>query len=56
MLFLAHLIVDTNQILTIEKGCRIYVHADAPLIINGTIQVNGEKDSTRPRIFSGRQA
>ncbi len=42
------LLVDTNATLTIEKGCRIYLHADAPLIIDGTLQVNGEKyDSTR---------
>lgn len=40
--------VDTNATLTIEKGTRIYLHADAPLIIDGTLKVNGEKfDSTR---------
>jgi hypothetical protein len=39
--------------LTIDKGVRIYVHADAPLIIDGTLKVMGEKyDSTRV-IFSG---
>jgi hypothetical protein len=42
------LTVDTNAVLTIEKGCRIYLHADAPLIVDGTLKVNGEKyDSTR---------
>lgn len=42
------LLVDTNAVLTIEKGCKIYCHADAPLIIDGTLQVFGEKyDSTR---------
>jgi hypothetical protein len=42
------LLVDTNATLTIEKGCRIYLHADAPIIIEGTLQINGEKyDSTR---------
>lgn len=47
------LIVDTNATLTINKGCRIYCHADAPFIVNGTLQVNGEKyDSTRV-IFTG---
>src|SRR5688572_840497 len=40
--------VDTNAILTIEKGCRIFLHADAPFIVDGTLKVNGEKyDSTR---------
>jgi hypothetical protein len=42
---LGSLIVDSNKILTIDKGCRIYVHADAPIIIDGTLQVNGQKDS-----------
>ena len=45
--------VDTNATLTIEKGCRIYLHADAPLFVDGTLKVNGEKyDSTRV-YFSG---
>lgn len=45
--------VDTNVILTIEKGTKIYVHADAPLIIDGSLQINGEKyDSTRV-VFGG---
>lgn len=50
---LGRLTVDTNATLTINKGCKIYVHADAPIIINGTLQVNGEKfDSTRV-VFTG---
>ena len=50
---LGGIIVDTNATLTINKGCRIYSHADAPFIVNGTLKVNGEKfDSTRV-IFSG---
>jgi hypothetical protein len=40
--------VDTTALLTIQKGCRIYLHADAPLLVDGSLQVNGEKyDSTR---------
>lgn len=40
--------VDTDAVLTIEKGTRIYLHADAPFIVDGTLKVNGEKsDSTR---------
>ncbi len=50
---LGGLLVDTNITLTIEKGCRIYVHADAPIVIDGTLITNGEKyDSTRV-IFRG---
>jgi len=40
--------VDTTASLTIQKGCKIYLHADAPLLVDGSLQVNGEKyDSTR---------
>jgi hypothetical protein len=50
---LGGLTVDTNATLTIDKGCRIYMHADAPFIVNGTLEVNGEKyDSTRV-VFAG---
>ncbi|MFM9908898.1 MAG: hypothetical protein ACKVOW_06105 [Chitinophagaceae bacterium] len=45
--------VDTNVTLTIEKGTRVYLHADAPFLVDGTLKINGEKyDSTRV-IFSG---
>jgi hypothetical protein len=45
---LGSLTVDSSFTLNIQKGCRIYVHADAPIIINGSLKVNGEKyDSTR---------
>ena len=50
---LGYLLVDANQTLTIEKGCRIYVHADAPLVINGTIRANGGKDSADRVYFRG---
>jgi hypothetical protein len=33
--------VDTNVTLTIDPGVRIYLHADAPLVIDGSLQVNG---------------
>jgi hypothetical protein len=50
---LGRLTVDTTATLTINEGCRIYVHADAPIIINGTLQVNGKAwDSTRV-VFAG---
>lgn len=45
--------VDTTASLTIPKGTRIYLHADAPFIVDGTLIANGEKyDSTRI-IFRG---
>lgn len=40
--------VDTNVSLTIQQGCRIYLHADAPFLVDGTLKTTGEKyDSTK---------
>ena len=50
---LGSLLVNTNQTLTINKGCRIYVHADAPVVVNGTLLVNGLKDTTDRVYFRG---
>jgi hypothetical protein len=45
--------VDTTATLTIQKGARVYLHADAPFIVDGTLHITGEKyDSTRV-IFRG---
>ncbi|HUR12515.1 MAG TPA: choice-of-anchor Q domain-containing protein [Flavitalea sp.] len=47
------LLVNPNITLTIEAGCRIHVHADAPIFIDGTLVVNGNTpDSTRV-LFTG---
>ncbi|HEX8356907.1 MAG TPA: choice-of-anchor Q domain-containing protein [Segetibacter sp.] len=46
-------LVDSNATLTINKGCRIYSHANAPFIVNGTLQVNGEADETSRVVFRG---
>jgi len=45
--------IEAGKKLTIEKGCRIYLHADAPVIVDGTLQVNGEKDSADRVYFQG---
>jgi hypothetical protein len=42
---LGSLTVDPNKKLTINKGCRIYVHADAPILVDGTLEINGAKDT-----------
>ena len=41
---LGSLLINANQTLTINKGCRIYVHADAPIIVDGTLQANGQRN------------
>jgi len=43
--------IDTTASLTIQQGCRIYAHADAPFIVDGTLIVNGTK--TGNVIFTG---
>lgn len=50
---LGYLHVQSNKTLTINKGCRIYIHADAPFVIDGTIQVNGLKDTIDRVYFTG---
>jgi hypothetical protein len=50
---LGYLYVNTNATLTIEKGCKVYVHADAPLIIDGTLLVNGLSDTADRVYFQG---
>ncbi|MCX6318438.1 MAG: hypothetical protein NTW29_14195 [Bacteroidetes bacterium] len=50
---LGSLQVNANTQLTINKGCRIYIHADAPIVINGTLQVNGLKDTIDRVYFRG---
>jgi len=50
---LGSLLINNNQTLTINKGCRIYVHADAPIVVNGSLQVNGLKDTADRVYFRG---
>jgi len=37
--------IDTTATLTIQPGCKIYSHADAPFIIDGTLIINGTKNN-----------
>ena len=50
---LGSLTVDANKKLTINKGCRIYVHADAPILVDGTLAINGDKDTADRVYFRG---
>lgn len=45
--------VNAGATLTIQKGCKIYMHADAPLLIDGTLLVNGQKDESGRVYFMG---
>ncbi|HJU45199.1 MAG TPA: choice-of-anchor Q domain-containing protein [Chitinophagaceae bacterium] len=49
------LVVSPNATLTIEEGCRVYVHANTPVLVDGTLKINGKKyDSTRVRFKGDR--
>ncbi|MFM2326197.1 MAG: hypothetical protein RIR31_399 [Bacteroidota bacterium] len=37
--------IDTTATLTIQPGCKIYSHADAPFIVDGTLIINGIKNN-----------
>jgi len=43
--------IDSGATLSIPAGCRVYFHADAPLLVDGSLQVSGT-DSNRV-YFSG---
>lgn len=48
---LGSIIIEPTATLTINAGCRIYLHADAPFLVDGTLIVTGTKaDSV---IFTG---
>jgi hypothetical protein len=47
--------VSDGKTLTINKGTKVYLHADAPMLVNGTLKAIGEKyDSTRISFQSDR--
>jgi hypothetical protein len=50
---LGGLLVDKNVTLTIQKGTRIYLHADAPLFVDGSLHANGGADENEKIIFRG---
>ncbi|MEO8584139.1 MAG: choice-of-anchor Q domain-containing protein, partial [Flavitalea sp.] len=47
------LLIGENATLTIQKGTKIYLHADAPVFVDGTIVAAGERYDSTKIIFSG---
>ncbi len=45
------LYIAPDATLTVNPGCKIFNHADAPIIVDGSLKVNGEKDNEV--IFNG---
>ena len=48
---LGSLHIEAGATLTSDSGCKIYSHADAPIIVDGTLIINGTKE--KKVIFSG---
>jgi hypothetical protein len=43
---LGSLQIDTTASLTIPAGCRVYAHANAPILVDGTLIVNGTRSDS----------
>ena len=55
IILLGGLTINEGKTLTISKGSKVYLHADAPILVNGTLKAIGEKyDSTRISFQSDR--
>lgn len=53
---IGNFIVDTFATLTIPQGCRIFCHATAAIIVNGSLIINGNNTDTLKRvIFTGNR-
>lgn len=50
---LGSITVDSAKTLTISKGCKVYFHADAPMIVNGTLKAIGDKNDVDRIKFNG---
>ncbi len=50
---LDYLYVAPGATLTLDKGCRLYMHADAPVVVDGSLQINGAADSVDRVYFAG---
>ena len=48
---LGGILIDSNATLTIQEGTRIYLHANAPFLVDGTLIVNGTKQDSV--VFNG---
>lgn len=45
--------IDSGATLSIPAGCKVYLHADAPLLVDGTLQVTGDKYDSARVTFQG---
>ncbi len=50
---LGSLHVKPGAVLTIDQGCRLYFHSNAPMVVDGTLVINGTKDTVDRVWFRG---
>lgn len=50
---LGGLLVAEGVTLTIEEGTKIYLHADAPFVVDGTLMATGDKYDSTKIVFQG---
>ncbi len=50
---LGPLSIANGATLTLQKGTRVYAHADAPILVDGSLRVNGGPDSADRVVFRG---
>src|SRR5664279_3556578 len=48
-----NLTIDSNATLTIQSGTHIYVHADAPIFVDGSLKILGDSLSSQRVYFTG---
>ena len=48
-----NLTIDSNATLTIQPGTHIYVHADAPIFVDGSLKILGDSLSSQRVYFTG---
>lgn len=55
IVILGSLVINENRTLTIQKGTKIYTNAQAPILVNGTLNAIGERwDSTKIEFLPDR--
>lgn len=50
---LDRLTIEPSGSLTIQKGCQVFVHADAAIVVHGTLIINGQKYDSTKVVFQG---
>lgn len=53
IVILGSLTIEQNKTLTIQKGTQLYIHANAPIIVNGTLKAIGDTNANDKIIFQG---